>query len=327
MLCSAPCAGNTYRNMTTYNNTSESTSKKCWMRETATNPKPTRLRRISFRANSPHRHRRHHRSSTAMATPEDMTGVDDEEGVEVDAMFSQHGSKRPFHKTGTVGLTSGGQPAKLSEAMGKLPVQIGEADYKQPLLMGVLQAITETARDLNDLKMTVVKSYEGPVQWSYPAAAKKCQQTYAEYGKEVKGSRINLGPAKNYCFAGLIIAMLEDNQVAAQDKTDAKTILRNRIFEKTAAAGGGQKEKLVLKESKKLADLVSYCSVNQGKKQSYINIAYTEHPEAKKMEEIMTRAFLNTGWRQWDTAPLKPIHRELRDTMRAARKGAGKGSR
>ena len=150
--------------------------------------------------------------------------------VTVDTGLPSGSSKRRATEGGGYQAATA-EEAKLAEAMGKLPVSIGEGEYQQPLMMGMLQAIATTARDVADLRMAVVKSYEGPVQWSYPAEAAKSTKTYAELARQVKGTKTNLGPAKNYAAAGLLIALLDDNQVGAEDKDEVRSMMRPRCLD------------------------------------------------------------------------------------------------
>ena len=102
--------------------------------------------------------------------------------------------------------------------------------------------------------------------------------------------------------------------------------MRLRCLERRPeGADRGEREAVVLREAKKLEDLVSYCQATCGKKQSYVNIAFTETEGGEELAQILDKALRKEGWRQWDTAPLKPIHREINDTLRGTRKGAGKG--
>ena len=238
----------------------------------------------------------------------------DFEAPDFDTKVAESASRRRKLETGSMAADSTG-----ATAQGAMPSTVGTGEFTQPLLMAMAQAITETARDVQDMKTVIVQSYEDPVLWSYAANAKRCTQTYGEQARQVKGTGVNLGPAKNYAAAGLLQAMLADSQVVKDDKVQMMEILRPRMM----VAEGGT-EKLSLRKAKALEDLITYCQVNVGKKNAYINVAYGETEEAQKVQEMLTKALLTDGKRSYDTAPMRPVHRELRDALMSA-KGKGKG--
>ena len=183
----------------------------------------------------------------------------------------------------------------------------------------------ETARDVADLRQAVVRSYEGPVQWKYAVQAKKQLQTYAEQARQVRGQGVSLGPPRNYAAVGLMHAFLTDTSRTRVQKDELRELLRTRVLESVQEAPEDPRgERVVLRKASKMGDLVTYCQVVTGPKKSYVNVQFTDSEDGCKLKSLMDDALLQEGQRQWDTAPLKPVHRDLRTAMMQA-KGVGKG--
>ena len=247
----------------------------------------------------------------------------EEDQVEIDATLP--GKKRQLEQ-GVGTSVGGGQGAAWeASARGSLSATVGEGEYAQPLMMGMVQAMLETARDVADLLQAVVRSYEGPVQWKYAVQAKKQLQTYAEQARAVRGQGVSLGPPRNYAAIGLMHAFLTDTARTRVQKEELREILRPRVLESVQeTAEEPRSERVVLRKAQKMGDLVTYCQVVTGPKKSYVNVQFTDTAEGCKLKSMMDEALLQEGERQWDTAPLKPVHRDLRTAMMQA-KGWGKG--
>lgn len=239
----------------------------------------------------------------------------------MDANLPPASKKRGLNDGGAETFGTQGLSDKLETLVGDLPPTVGEGEYQQATLMGMMQAITETARDVAELRAATTLSYEGPVQWSYAASAKSCTTTFVEHARRVKGTGVNLGPPKNYAATGLMQAFLEDTQVTGDAKSELRALLRDRVMETV-----NDTERITLKHAKKMEDLVTYCQVTIGKKASYINLQYANTVNGQNLRDLMEEALTKTGHRQWDATSLKPIHRELKDAYAKARgKGKGKG--
>ena len=206
--------------------------------------------------------------------------------------------------------------------LGGLPAMIGEGEFEQPLMMGVLQAITETARDVTEMKQALITSFEGPVQWAYPARAKQFLSAFGDLARQVRGTGVNLGPPKNYAALGLLLAYLEDKQCLADNKEIVKAALRKR----GALAKKGETEEIVIRKAVELQDIVLYCQVHIAKARSFINIHFEMSEEGQAIKDLLFAALMVEGKRQYETAPLKPVHRELRTALERA-KGKGRGAR
>ena len=246
----------------------------------------------------------------------------DEEAPTLDAGPASQPRKKRVTAGGTVDLVDADD--KLTDLMGNLALTVGEGEYNQPMMMGILQAVTETARDVADLRTAMIRSYEGPVQWSYATLARRCLQSYAEEARRVKGTQTNLGPPKNYAAVGLAQAVLEDKAVPKEDRAALKDILRGRVLER-AAGGSSTAEKVTLSQAKKMEDVVLYCQVTVGKKKSYVNLHCSDSPAGQQFANLLERALLLEGRRQWEAPPLKPVHRDLRSAMLAARGSRPRG--
>ena len=227
---------------------------------------------------------------------------------------------------GAEGSGSGGGTGS-NGMKGRLGDTVGEGDFEQPLMMGVLQAVTEMARDVAELRQAVVRSYEGPTNWSYVQSGKACQQSYFEQANKIKGNGISMGPVRNWTAVGVVTAFLQDNTRSKDEKAQMRALLRGRVLESyTDPATGGQKEKVVLAKAQKMGELICFCQVTAGVRKSYVNVMCQDSEAGSAMKKLLDAALLNEGSRQYDTAPLKPIHRDLRSALQTA-KGRGRGSR
>ena len=103
--------------------------------------------------------------------------------------------------------------------MGTLPDRVGTGDHEQPLMMAVLQGITELSMDVADLKGAIYnKSYEGPAEWRYLKEAIEYKKSYVKKCQEAKGSGTVVGHAKNYVLAGMYMAYKRDPENSKDKK-------------------------------------------------------------------------------------------------------------
>ena len=200
-------------------------------------------------------------------------------------------------------------------AMGELAATVGRGTQEQPLMMAVLQGLTELSMDVADLKGAVYQSYEGPEDWSYVEMGMSYKKVYGKKCQEAKGTKQIVGHVKNYVMAAMFMAHAKDPDVSQQDKDRMEELVGKKLR--------GQDNKLHIENARQLEELVAHCQTVQGKKQSYINLKMKDTSEAKEVEQLLETALLKKGKRQQDPPPMRAVQRELKNTLMEARKARG----
>ena len=128
--------------------------------------------------------------------------------------------------------------------------------------------------------------------------------------REKKGT--NIGDLKNYVIIGLLQAALQDKDISAEDKTTIRNLMTTRIQN---AEG-----ELDMTRAKRMGDLVGHCQVTRTKnrKKAFINLMF-RRGEGKELERMIYAAMDREGDRQYDPAPPKPVHKNLKDALQGAR--------
>ena len=214
--------------------------------------------------------------------------------------------------TDAQGSSGSGVDRKVGSAvMGNLPTEVGEGVHSQPLMMAVIQGITELSMDVADLKGATYKSYEGPADWRYIREAVDYKKTYGKRCQEAKGTSKVVGHVKNYVLAGMFMSYKRDptNSVAEKERME-------ELIGKLLRDDSG---KLDLENSKNLDRLVAHCQVIPGKKKSYVNLKMREG-DGEEVDRMIEKALLREGARQWDPPPPRAVHKELKNAMTKARR-------
>ena len=204
-------------------------------------------------------------------------------------------------------------------AMGSLQATIGEGDHEQPLMMGVLQAVRELAQDVQDLKLSAYRMWEGPRDWSYVARGIELRKLYGAECSKARGTGKQLGGVKNWLLLGFYWAFQEDKGVAQESKDLMRETMGKLIENEEGDPDVGK--------VMQLSHLVTHISVAEGRRASYITIAVSGK-EGEAVLELLEAAWKREGKRQTEAAPPKPVLKELKEAERKARgqlKGGAKG--
>ena len=212
---------------------------------------------------------------------------------------------------GPSGAMGSGGPASSSKLLGNLPERVGMGDHEQPIMMAVLQGITELSMDVADLKGATYESYEGPAEWRYLKEAIDYKKSYGKKCQEVKGSGTVVGHAKNDVLAGMYMAYQRDPE-NSKEKKDRMEELVGKLLRDDG-------NKLDLNRARGLEKLVAHCQVIPGKKKSYVNLKMRDGP-GEEVEKLLEEALLREGSRQWDPPPSRSVQRDLKTAMIQARK-------
>ena len=195
--------------------------------------------------------------------------------------------------------------------MGDLPTTVGQGEYEQPLMEAVLQGMRDMAVDIQELKAANYDSWELPPDSDYVTECLTMKDQYVKDCREKKGT--NIGDMKNYVFFGLMKALTEDKRTRPQAKAAAMEIIGKRMK--------NSEGEFDLTNAKKLGDLVGHCQVirTKNRKKAFANIMIREGEEGSRVETLLFEALMMEGTRQWDSAPPKPVHKNLRDALTVAR--------
>ena len=121
---------------------------------------------------------------------------------------------------------------------------------------------------------------------------------------------------------GLYAALRKDTSVKEEDKTRMEELLGKHLRD---AEG-----RLPTERALEIAGMVAYCQIVRTKKKGFINLLMrTEHGVAAA--HILAAIFDEQGKRQTEPSVPKPIFKEIKEALAAARRtsggGKGKGGR
>ena len=205
-------------------------------------------------------------------------------------------------------------------AMGGVQATIGEGDHEQPLMLGVLQAVRELAQDMQDLKLSAYRMWEGPRDWNYVAKGMELRKEYGTACSKARGTAKQVGGIKTWMLMALYWAHQDDPKVGQEAKKQMEELVGKLVKN---ADGDADMANVM-----KLSPLVTHVSVAEGRKASYITIAVSAG-EGEKVLQLLEEAWGIAGRRQTEAAPPKPVMKELKDAERKARaqlKGGAKGA-
>ena len=170
-------------------------------------------------------------------------------------------------------------------------------------------ALRDLSMDVQDLKGAMYLTWDITPESVYIAKPMEFKDQYSKDCRNVKGTGKNLGHQKNYIFMGIYLAMRQDKDLSVQEKEKLETLVGLKIrTEGTLDIG----------KAGSLAEMVAYCQVVRTKKKGFLNLLLRGEQGAQVME-ILGKVLDNEGHRQWDAGPPKPIHREVKLSLEAAR--------
>ena len=200
-------------------------------------------------------------------------------------------------------------------ALGNLPTTLGEGEHERPLMEAMALGMRDLSLGLQDVIGVTVESWELARDSPYVEKAMEWKDRYIKDCKASRGRGIDLGHMKNYILLGLFMA----HQKEAGSTQEHKDTMEAMIGKKLRNGEG----KIDLGNIKNLAPMVSYCQIVRTAKKGFLNITL-RGDEGMQVKVIMDQALGRAGKRQWDSPMARPIHKDLKNGLDAARKKGSK---
>ena len=130
-------------------------------------------------------------------------------------------------------------------------------------------------------------------------------KNYAALCRQAKGTRTQVGPAKNYVFLGLAMGL-----TATPGKDAAGEECRDELKRVVLDRCGTSEGQIDMTKATELAEVVAHAQVTKGKDIVYLNIRL--HEAFGGLWTLLEKELMKLGERQWDPPPPKPVMRDLR---------------
>ena len=229
------------------------------------------------------------------------------------------GSPRATHPNGASGsaqaLGSTAAPAENRSTLGNLPTTLGEGEHERPLMEAMMLGIRDLSLGVQDLMGVVVESWELQRDSPYVEKAMELKDRYFKDCKANRGKGIDLGHMKNYVFLSLYQAHRADQQGTQEERDTMEELIGKKVRNSEGSLDIGN--------VKSLAPMVSYCQITRTQKKGFLNLTL-RGDDGLKVKAILDRALARAGKRQWDSPMSRPIHRDIKNGLDAARKKGSK---
>ena len=117
---------------------------------------------------------------------------------------------------------------------------------------------------------------------------------------------------KNYVAMGVYLAYRADKSNSTEDLMDMEDLMKPLLR--------NPEGKLDLSMAKNLERVVAYCQVTKTPKKSFLNLCGRDTPEGQRFMRLIHKPMERHATRQWDPAPPKPVHRDLRGALDEAKR-------
>ena len=248
-----------------------------------------------------------------MASDEEVVGVPNGKGGAKRYRTEGQGSASAAPEAANLGAKGTRQEGvPVATALGNLPATVGKGEFEQPLMEAVLSGMRDLAMEVADLKGAIYHAWEGPPEWDYVTKGIEYRKHYSDQCRAAKGTGTSLGHMKNYVAMGLVMAYRGDKTNSRESNLAMEELVGQRLRNK--------ERKMDLMNARQLADLVAHCQVVKTKKKSFVNILGTNTPEGQRFMTLIEAALEKEGTRQWDPAPSKPVHKDLKIALETAKR-------
>ena len=174
-----------------------------------------------------------------------------------------------------------------------------------------MMGMRDLSMDMQDIKGAIYKSWELPPDSPYVAKAMDYKQHYSEACRKSRGTGKNLGHQKNYIMMGMFLAHQADKDSHPKEIETLETLFGTKLR--------NHEKKLDLSNAKELGEAVAHCQVVRTKKKGFINLLMRGQ-DGEAAGKILEKALDREGHRQWDPAPARPIHKDLKIALEQARR-------
>ena len=225
-------------------------------------------------------------------------------------------TSRPGGSSTALGSTAlGSGQNDFRDALGNLPTTLGTGEHERPIMEAVMMGMRDLSLGVQDLMGVVVESWELNRDSPYVEKTMEYKDRYFKDCKANRGKGVDLGHMKNYVFLALYLAHKVDPD-GTQEEKDA---MEEMIGRKMRNSEGS----LDIGNVKTLAPMVSYCQITRTAKKGFLNMTLRGE-EGMRVKTILDRALARAGKRQWDSPMNRPIHKDIKNGLDAARKKGSK---
>ena len=200
-------------------------------------------------------------------------------------------------------------------ALGNLPATLGEGEHERPIMEAMMLGMRDLSLGLQDIVGVTVESWELSRDSPYVEKSMEWKDRYFKDCKANRGKGVDLGHMKNYVFLALFLAHKADKDGTQEEKDTMEELIGKKVRNSDGALDVGN--------VKALAPMVSYCQIVRTAKKGFLNITLRGE-EGMKVKAILDRALGRAGKRQWDSPMQKPIHKDIKNGLDAARKKGSK---
>ena len=217
---------------------------------------------------------------------------------------------------------------ELREMKGKMEemknqrIMVGRGEYESDATTALLRHAIVIERRVASIEGVIYKNWKLRVPNAYLTKVKEMHRQFTDACIKAKGKKgERVGDCCNYTTLGILMTILADENLSAEDKAAVTTIVQA-----TVGGTGDKQGKVDMEKVKDLFKVVSHCQVKALKEVAYLTYAVTR--EFLPLENILARAMANHGELMYEGPTPTPATRAMKETLVERGewgKGAGKG--